>query len=106
MGKGTRLRIGPVAGLVLLALLTLLVVKRKHLTAKEAEDDAVRTAVQLGDTVDRDKYAAVALIALVALFAFVMWSALRANKGEDKAMPPSSTAGGLTQPTSNRFPEG
>ena len=78
MGKGARLKIGPVAVLVLLALLTLLVVKRKHLTAEEAEDDAVRTAVQLGDTVDRDKYAAVAIIALVALFAFVMWSALRA----------------------------
>ena len=75
--------------LVLLALLTLLVVKRKDLTAEEAEDDAVRAAVKLEDTVDRDDDAAVAFIALVALFAFVTWIALRANEGEDKVRPPA-----------------
>jgi WD40 repeat protein len=36
MKKGTRLMIGPVAVLVVLALLTVLVVKRQHLTAEEA----------------------------------------------------------------------
>ena len=82
--------------LVLLALLTLLVVKRKDLTAEEAEDDAVRAAVKLEDTVDRDDDAAVAFIALVALFAFVTWIALRANEGEDKAKPPDRESSGTT----------
>ena len=84
-----RLKIGPVVVLVLLALLTLLVVKRKHLTAEEAEDDAVRAVVKLGDPVVRDGHAAVAFLALMALFAFVTWTALRANEGEDKAAPPA-----------------
>ena len=106
MKKGTRLKIGPVALLVLLALLTLLVVKRKDFTAEEAEDDAVRAVVMLEDTVVHDDFAAVAFLALMALFAFVTWTALRANQGEDKAMPPTSTAGGLTQPTSSKSPEG
>jgi hypothetical protein len=84
--------------LVLLALLTLLVVKRKDLTAEEAEDDAVRAVVKLEDTVVRDDYAAVAFLALVALFAFVTWTALRANEGEDKVRPPAgeSSANGTT----------
>jgi len=101
MKKGTRLKIGPVAVLVLLALLTLLVVKRRHLTAEEAVDEAVRPAAKLGDTVVRDERAAVAFIALVALFAFVTWTALRANEGEGKAMPPAgeSRASGTTEPT-------
>jgi len=49
MKKVTRLKIGPVALLVLLVLLTLLVVERKLLTAEEAEDDAVRAVVKLED---------------------------------------------------------
>ena len=100
MKKVTRLKIGPVALLVLLALLTLLVVKRKNLTAEEAEDDAVRAVVKVEDTVVRDEYAAVAFLALVALFAFVMWTALRAKEGEHKAVPPAreSSASGTTEP--------
>jgi hypothetical protein len=84
--------------LVLLALLTFLVVKRKDLTAEEAEDDAVRAVVKLEDTVVRDDVAAVAVLALVALFAFVTWTALRANDGEDKVRPPAreSSASGTT----------
>ena len=89
MKKVTRLKIGPVALLVVLALLTLLVIHRKGLTAKEAEDEAVGAAVKLEDTVDRDAYAAVAFLALMALFAFVTWTALRAHEGEDEAMPPA-----------------
>ena len=87
MEKVTRLKIGPVALLVLLALLTFLVVKRQYLTAEDAEDAAVRPVVKLEDTVVRDEYAAVAFMALVALFAFVTWTALRAKEGEDKTMP-------------------
>jgi hypothetical protein len=84
MQKVTRLKIGPVALLVLLALLTLLWVHRKGLTAEEAEGEAGGAVVQLEDTVVRDKYAAVAFLGLVALFAFVTWTALRANEGGDK----------------------
>jgi hypothetical protein len=98
MKKVTQLKIGPVALLVLLALLTLLVVKRKDFTAEEAEDDAVRAVVMLEDTVVHDDFAAVAFLALMALFAFVTWTVLRAKKGEDKAMPPAreSSASGTT----------
>jgi hypothetical protein len=87
-----------VALLVLLALLTFLVVKRKDLTPEEAEDDAVRAAVKVEDTVVRNDDAAVAFVALMALFAFVTWTALRANKGEDQAKPPAreSSADGTT----------
>ena len=94
MKKATRLKTGPVALLVLLALLTFLVVKRRYLTAEGAGDAAVGTVVKLGDTVYRDEYATVAFIALVALFAFVTWTALRANEGEDKAMPPGGESSG------------
>jgi hypothetical protein len=93
-----RLKIGPVVLLVLLALLTFLVVKRKDLTDDEAEHDAVRAVVALKDMVVRDERAAVAYLPLLALFAFVAWTALRANKGEDKVMPPAreSSASGPT----------
>ena len=101
MGKGARLKIGPVAGLVLLALLTLLVVKRRHLTAEEAADDAMRVGVKLEERAFRDEYGQVAFLALVALFGFVTWTALRAKEGEDKAAPPAkeSSASGTTEPT-------
>jgi hypothetical protein len=90
MKKVTQFKIGPVVLLVLLALLTLLlVVKPKYFTAGQAEDDAVRTVVQLEDAIDRDDFAAVAFLALIALFAFVTWTVLRANAGEDKANPPT-----------------
>jgi hypothetical protein len=99
MKKLTPLKIGPVALLVLLALLTLLVVKRKDLTVEEGDDGAVRAVVKLEDTVDRDKDAAVAFLALIALFAFVMWTALRANEGEDKATPRArESIAGSTKP--------
>jgi hypothetical protein len=92
MKKETRRKVGPVALLVLLAvaaLLVLLAVHRKGLTAKEAEDEVVGTVVKVEDLVVRDRHTAVAVLAMVALFAFVMWTALRANQGEDKAMPPA-----------------
>ena len=98
MKKETGLKIGPVAVLVLLVLLTFLVVKRRSLTAQEAVDDAVRAVVKVEDKVVRHERAAIALLAVMALFAFVAWTALRANEGEDKAMPPAkeSSAGGTT----------
>jgi hypothetical protein len=87
MKKETRL--GLVALLVLLALLTFLVVKRKDLTADTAEDGVVRAAVRLEGTIVGDDDATVALVALMALFAFVMWTAIRASEREEKPMPPA-----------------
>jgi hypothetical protein len=93
MEKVTRLKTTPVTLLVLLALLTLLVAKRnKEHPVEEAEEDAVRTVVKLEDTVVHDEYAAVAFVAVIALFALVIWTALGANKGEDTATPPRESS--------------
>jgi hypothetical protein len=99
MKKATRLKIGPGALLVLLVLLTVLVVKRRNLTAEEAADHAVQTVGKLEHTVVRDKHAVVAFLGVAALFAFVIWTALRAKEGEDKAIPPTreSSASGPTE---------
>ena len=101
MKRMTRIRFGTVALLVLLALLTLLVirVKRRQLTAEEAAVAAAHPVVKLVDTVDRYKYAAVAIGLLVGLFAFAMWNALLTEEGEDKAKPPAgeSSASGTTE---------
>jgi hypothetical protein len=90
MKKLTRLKYGPVA---LLALLALLVLHRKGRTAEEARgrtaEEAVRALVKVEDTVRHDKLVAVAFVGLLALFAFVTWTALCANDGADKAMPPA-----------------
>jgi hypothetical protein len=98
MKQLTRLKVGPVALLVLLALLTFLVVKRKDLTTEEAEAGAVRTAVDMGRMSVRDRHAVVAFVVLMALFGFLTWAAMRAHEREDKAMPPGreSSASGST----------
>jgi hypothetical protein len=90
MKQETRLKVGPVAVLVLLALLLLLAVHRNGLTTKEAEDETVGTVISVKDRAERDRHVAVVVISLIALFAFLMWAALRANKGDDKAMPPAN----------------
>ena len=89
-----------VAVLVLLALLTYLAVHRNGLTSKDAEDEAVGDVVKLEDMSLYDDYATVAFLALMVLFAFVTWTVLRANQGEDKAMPPGreSSASDKTAP--------
>jgi hypothetical protein len=93
MKQMTRLKYGPAVVLVLLALLALLVLHRKGLTAEEAKgltaEEAVGAVVKVEDTARRDRHVGVALVGLVALFAFVTWTALRANEGEDQAMPPA-----------------
>jgi hypothetical protein len=88
----TQFKIGPVALLVLVVLLTLLVVIRKDHTAKEAEDDAVQAVVKLEDSVVRDDFAAVAFIAVMALFAFETWTFLRGNKGAKESNASGTTA--------------
>jgi hypothetical protein len=98
MTKVTRLRLAPFALLVLLVLLTFLVVKRQNLTTEDAEDDAARAVVQVEHRVAHDVLAAVAILAVVALFAFVTWMAVRARAGEGNATPPTgdSSASGTT----------
>jgi protein-S-isoprenylcysteine O-methyltransferase Ste14 len=83
MRKMTRLKIGPAAVLVLLALLVVAAVYR----ARHTDEEPVGTVVKLGDRVVHDSHATVAVVGLVALFAFVVWTALRANEREDKARP-------------------
>jgi hypothetical protein len=92
MTKVTRLTVGPFALLTVLAVLAVLILRdvhRKGLTAREAEDEVVGTAVKTEDLAVRDRYVAVAFLGLIALFAFVMWAGLRANAGEDEATPPA-----------------
>jgi hypothetical protein len=100
MNRVARIRFGTVALLVLLALITLLAIRveRKQLTAEEAIVAGVQPIVTLEDTVVRDKYAAVAFVTLVGLFAFMMWAALHPHEGGDKAEPPAreSNASGTT----------
>jgi hypothetical protein len=83
MKMPTRLVIVPVAVLVLLALLTFLAVDRKA-------EEAAGAAVNVANRVVHDSHATVAIVGLVALSVFVMWTALRAKEGEDKAMPAAS----------------
>jgi uncharacterized membrane protein len=89
MRKVTRRQVWPIALLVLLALLAYLAVHRKGETAEEAEDEAVEAVVKVEEKVGRDDYVVAAFLGVTALFAFVMWTALRAKEGEDKAMPPA-----------------
>jgi hypothetical protein len=98
MTKVTRLRLAPFALLVLLVLLAFLVVKRQDLTTEEAEDDAVQNVVKAEDTVVRHELAALAVLAVVGLFAFVTWIAIHAKAGEGNATPPTgeSSASGTT----------
>jgi hypothetical protein len=98
MKKVTRFTIGSVVLLVLLALLTALAVNRKGLTAEGAEDELLRPVGNLEDAVVHDGHATAAVLAVVALFGFVMWTALRADAGEGKATPPArkSSGSGMT----------
>ena len=74
--------------LVLLGLIALLAIHRKGLTADAAAAKGVGVAVRMEDDVFHDEYRTVATLAVIAMFAFVMWTVLRANQGENKAMPP------------------
>ena len=100
MNKVTSQNSRLVAVLVLLALLTYLAVHRNGLTSKDAEDEAVGDVVKLEDMSLYDDYATVAFVALIALFAFVAWTVLRANQGKDTVMPPGreSSASDTTAP--------
>jgi hypothetical protein len=85
MKNVTRHKISPVALLVLLVLLMLIAVRHQVLTAEAAE----KSVAEVQDTVVRGRPWAVAVVAMVALLAYVMWTVLRANQGEAKAMLPA-----------------
>jgi hypothetical protein len=84
----TRLKVGHVVVLVLLFLLTCMVLQRRGVTGNEAAGEAVVVADKIEHTVVRNRPEVVVFLALVALFAFVTWTVLRAKMGEDKEMPP------------------
>jgi hypothetical protein len=92
MRNGTRRNLRPVVVLALLVLLALVAVHRRGVTAQEAEDEAVGAVVKVDDAAFRHEFAGVAIVGLMALFAYVMWAALRARE-EDKAMPQASESG-------------
>ena len=73
--------------LLLLALLALLAIHRKGLTADQAAEKGVGVVVRVTDDAFYNEYRTVAVLALIAIFAFVMWTVLRANKAENKTMP-------------------
>jgi len=86
MKKDTRLNLSPGAILfILLAMLILLAVRKRLTTAEEVD----KAAGKVGHAFIRDSHARVAIVVLVALFAYVTWTVLRANRGEAKAMPPA-----------------
>jgi hypothetical protein len=87
-----RSKVGAVAALVLLALLAILLAKPKFFTAEQAEGDVVREAGTLKDVLLGDNGAAIAVVVLIALFAFVLWTAIRANARDSKSVPPSGEA--------------
>jgi hypothetical protein len=75
--------------LVLLALVALLAIHRKGLTADEAVGKGVRVVVRVTDDAFHNEYRAVTVVVLIAMFAFVMWTVLSANRGVNKEMPPA-----------------
>jgi len=77
------------AFLVLLTLLIYLWNHRKGLTAGQAVGETVEVVDKVSGDAVHNEYRAVTVVVLIAMFAFVMWTVLRANQGENKAMPPA-----------------
>ena len=75
--------------LLLLALVALLAIHRHGLTIDQAAEKGVGVAVRVKDDAFYNEYRTVAVLALIAIFAFVIWTVLRAKKVENKAMPPA-----------------
>jgi len=75
--------------LLLLALLALLTIHRNGLTVDQAAEKGVGVVVRVTDDAFHNEYRTVAVLALMAIFAFVIWTVLRAHKVENKAMSPA-----------------
>src|SRR6516225_8662476 len=86
MKKETRLKLSPGAILLILVAMLILLAVRKRLTTAEEVDKA---ASKVGHAVFHDSHSRVAIVVVVALFAYVTWIVLRANREEAKAMPPA-----------------
>jgi hypothetical protein len=90
--------IGPVAALLLLALVLTLAEKRRHraqLTAEEAQADAQASVVRLRDAVVGHERAAIVVVFGVVLFGYVLWKASRASEEEGRATAPANTDPGV-----------
>jgi hypothetical protein len=89
-----RLNVGSLAVLVLLVLLTVLVVKRKGMTPRQAGAEAMLVVLKVKDTGVRDTHAAVAILIVLILFCFAIWAAVQApTKDEERASPRQPSAG-------------
>src|SRR5262249_44563125 len=84
MKKDTRSNVAPVALLILLALVMLVAVHRAF-----RADEVEKAAIKAGDKIVRDSHSTAAFVVIVTLFGYVLWTALRANQGEGKSMPPT-----------------
>jgi hypothetical protein len=85
MKKDTRLGFGPGAILLVLVGVLMLLAVRQGFTPHDLE----KTAVKVEDNVVNDSYLKVAVIAMVVLFAYVIWTVLTAKQEGAKAVPPS-----------------
>ena len=94
MKKDTRLNIAPGALLLILLAMLILLAIRKRLTTAEEVDKAVG---KVEHAVVRDSHLRVAVVVMVAFFAYITWTVLRANRGEDKAMPPAKESSASDQ---------
>src|SRR5262249_3925788 len=87
MKKSTGLQIKSLVLVVLLVTLAVFVYRRERATLKVDVQDTAQGAVRLQERVDREGYAVVGFIILMGLLAFITWTALRAGKGKDEAVP-------------------
>jgi hypothetical protein len=90
MKKDTRLKLSPGAILLILVSMLILLAVRKRLTTAEEVDKAVS---KVGHAVLRDSHSRAAIIVVVALFAYVTWTVLRANRREAKESSASDKKG-------------
>jgi hypothetical protein len=79
MKKDTRFNLSPGALLLILLVVLILLAVRKRLTTAEEVD---RAAGKVGHAVVHDSHSRVAIVVVVALFACVTWTALRAKAPE------------------------
>ena len=97
MKKSTGLQIKSLVLVALLVTLAVLVYRRESATLKVDVNDTAQGAVTQQARVDREGYAVVGFIILMGLLAFITWTALRAGKGEEKAMPSTGESNSHTR---------
>ena len=103
MKKDTRLNLSPAAILLILLAMLILLAVRKRLTTAEEVDKAVS---KVGHAVVHDSHSGVAIVVVVALFAYVTWTVLRANRGDAEAMPPAEESSASDKIIADPKPKG